>query len=544
MGLRDIFGKFVIDADGVLLQYKGKDARVVIPSRVTAIGEEAFAGRSWMTSVKIPDGVKYIGDKAFLRCGQLTEVELPSTLVSIGERAFENCSALREITIPSHCRTIWQGAFRSCFSLQRIVLPEDLQSIREGAFEGCQSLVSITIPDSVQELEPGVFRKCTRLESVTLPAGLTELREQMFESCRALAQIEIPGGVRTIGSKAFSGCRSLREAALPVMLNVIGARAFEDCRILRSISFPEHLRAIGDHAFQGCGLLGEVQMAPGLQRIRAEAFRDCISLHEIELPEKIEVIEDAVFRDCTALWHIHIPPALGMIGDDCFGGTPWLREQKGEMVIAGDGVLVEYRGHAAHVTLPVGVHYVLEHAFLAGSVPTHLTVGESVRRMGWQFIPGLALTLCRNECSVTVHMDKAHTVPGRDEQRVLEFWEAKSAVRRHMIFFDLKDPLYKLPLAVLMHLSDPADEFFAGYMQRNAKDVIKYLIVHDDAENIEKLLRRGFVPEDHLDELVEYAIRHGQKTGSLEPQLLLMGHKRSTGSYQSLDAIFASNFEL
>ena len=214
------------------------------------------------------------------------------------------------------------------------------------------------------------------------------------------------------------------------------------------------------------------------------------------------------------------------------------------MVIVGDGVLVEYRGHAAHVTLPESVHYVLEHAFPAGSVPQHLTVGESVRRMGWQFIPGLALTLSRNDRSVTVRMDKTHSIPGRDEQRVLEFWEAKRAVRRHMIFFDLKDPLYKLPLAVLMYLSEPEDEFFASYMQRNAKDVMKYLITHDDAENIEKLLQRGFVQEAHLDELVEYAIRYGQSSGSLEPQLLLMGHKSRSGQYQSIDAIFDSEFDL
>ncbi|MBR3630779.1 MAG: leucine-rich repeat domain-containing protein, partial [Oscillospiraceae bacterium] len=499
---------------------------------------------SFLTSVRVPEGVKYIGDKAFFRCAQLSEVTLPDSIVSIGESAFENCTSLRHITLPRCCRTLWQGAFRNCYSLQHIVLPGELQSIREGAFEGCQSLTEITIPDSVQELEPAVFRKCAHLEQVRLPSGLKELREQMFEGCRSLRQISIPYQVGTIGSKAFSGCRSLREAELPSMLTVIGARAFEDCRILRSIRFPEHLRMIGDHAFQDCGLLGEVQMSPMLRRIRAEAFRNCISLREMLLPDEIEVIEDAAFRDCKSLRSIRIPPALGMIGDDCFGGTPWLEEQKEEMVIVGDGVLVEYRGQAAHVTLPESVHYVLEHAFPKDSVPQHLTAGESVRRMGWEFIPGLTLTLCRNACSVTVRMDETHSIPGRDEQRVLEFWETKRAVRRHMIFFDLKDPMYKLPLAVLMYLSEPEDEFFAAYMQRNAKDAIKYLITQNDTENLEKLLQRGFVREEHLDELVEYAIRYGQQSGSLEPQLLLMGHKSRTGHYQSLDAIFHSEFDL
>jgi hypothetical protein len=52
------------------------------------------------------------------------------------------------------------------------------------------------------------------------------------------------------------------------------------------------------------------------------------------------------------------------------------------------------------------------------------------------------------------------------------------------------------------------------------------------------------VREEHLDELVEYAIRYGQQSGCLEPQLLLMGHKSSTGQYQSIDEIFDSEFDL
>ena len=51
---------FVIE-DGVLVDYTGTDAEVVIPDGVTSIGNGAFYGCYFLTSVSIPNTVITIG---------------------------------------------------------------------------------------------------------------------------------------------------------------------------------------------------------------------------------------------------------------------------------------------------------------------------------------------------------------------------------------------------------------------------------------------------------------------------------------------------
>ena len=52
--------------NGVLEEYTGKDADVIIPDGVTEIGNKAFYGCSSLTSITIPDSVKKIGEDAFM----------------------------------------------------------------------------------------------------------------------------------------------------------------------------------------------------------------------------------------------------------------------------------------------------------------------------------------------------------------------------------------------------------------------------------------------------------------------------------------------
>ena len=66
---------------------------VVIPGtisgkQVTAIGSNAFNGRTKLTSVVIPDTVTAIGDNAFTRCSELKSAVLSRNLESIGTTAF------------------------------------------------------------------------------------------------------------------------------------------------------------------------------------------------------------------------------------------------------------------------------------------------------------------------------------------------------------------------------------------------------------------------------------------------------------------------
>ncbi len=126
---------------------------------VTIIGENAFYGRSDLTSVTIPSSVTSIDSYAFSRCINLKTVtfEGESRLQSICSHAFSRCISLKTVTFEN---------------------TSQLQNIGEYVFEDCSSLTSITIPNSVTNIEYSVFIGCSNLtiycEAETQPSGWSE----------------------------------------------------------------------------------------------------------------------------------------------------------------------------------------------------------------------------------------------------------------------------------------------------------------------------------------------------------------------------------
>ncbi len=50
--------------NGVVENYSGKGGKITVPSKATAIGDEAFYGCGNITSITIPSSVKTIGQRA------------------------------------------------------------------------------------------------------------------------------------------------------------------------------------------------------------------------------------------------------------------------------------------------------------------------------------------------------------------------------------------------------------------------------------------------------------------------------------------------
>lgn len=535
---------FVIDADGVLVRYKGKGKHVVIPDKVKAIGEGAFAKQDQLESVTIPENVRIIMERAFQKCARLAEVTLSEGLVSIGARAFEYCSVLEEIKIPLGCHTIDKRAFLSCSSLQKAELPGGLCNIGEQAFAKCTELTEMVLPSSVVDLGAEAFLGCSALRTVTLPKHLPLLRNGSFMDCTSLETIVIPAKMRSIGAGAFYGCTALRSVTLPEQLMLIEEGAFQKCTSLREITLPDRILTLSAEIFSECSSLERIEFRKGLVHIGQSAFFGCTALQEITLPERLESIGDDAFRDCTALHSVRIPESVCRFGERCFLQTPWLETYPEEMLVQGNGVLLKYLGNARTLEIPASVKTIHEQAFARDTAPHTLVLSETAEHLEWEYIPGLELILRRKGYSVSLKMYDRYSAFGRDEKRVLQFWECKNAVRRHLLFFEIRDPVYKFPLAVLMYLSEPEDEFYAGYVERNAKDILKNLIVRNDLENLEKFMECGFITEKNVDELIEYAINHAQKTGNMEPQLALMDYKGKKIGYTDIADIFGTAFDL
>lgn len=94
----------------ILIRYQGGGV-FTVPSTVTTIGENAFAGQG-VTSVKLPSGIAAIPNGAFDGCSGLSNVNIPYGVISIGESAFLNCTSLSSITIPSSVTSIGDYSFR------------------------------------------------------------------------------------------------------------------------------------------------------------------------------------------------------------------------------------------------------------------------------------------------------------------------------------------------------------------------------------------------------------------------------------------------
>lgn len=83
--------------EGILYNYTGNSAAVVIPDTVHRIHEKAFRRCAVITSVEVPHSVTSIEWGAFSFCENLECIKLPSTLRFISVSAIEGCTKLRKI---------------------------------------------------------------------------------------------------------------------------------------------------------------------------------------------------------------------------------------------------------------------------------------------------------------------------------------------------------------------------------------------------------------------------------------------------------------
>ncbi|MBP5303975.1 MAG: leucine-rich repeat protein [Clostridia bacterium] len=177
--------------------YDGSGA-VSIPSTlggksVSAIGENAFKGKTNITSVSIPSSVSVISANAFKGCSGLTSVSMGNGVLIIETYAFANCTALKTVTWSSHLTNIRSGAFSGCSSLQSGTLPNSITSIENSAFKNCRSLVNVKTPSRLRNIENNTFYGCNSLKSVELYNSLVYIGGGAFYGCSALTTIYFHG---------------------------------------------------------------------------------------------------------------------------------------------------------------------------------------------------------------------------------------------------------------------------------------------------------------------------------------------------------------
>lgn len=250
--------------------------------RVTTIGECAFDGSEYLTSITIPDSVISIGDSAFWGCKKLAAVTIPDSVKIIGNQAFFACSSLTSIAIPDSVKIMGESAFENCFSLEIITYigtPTQWNNWQRGnkwrsntpsqiVVEPMAMLINginyrlnkdkltakvigssereIDIPEIVEfngvsyrvtSVGEYAFFRCDSLTKVTMPDSIMSVEDYAFSECFSLTSIIIPKNVTSIGNCAFRGCYKPTAIIIPDSVTSIGVWAFGYCNSLTSITF-------------------------------------------------------------------------------------------------------------------------------------------------------------------------------------------------------------------------------------------------------------------------------------------------------------------
>lgn len=260
---------------------------ITFASNVTAIGAQAFKGKSTITDVRFSNAVTYIGEEAFMDCTGLQAIKLPNSVVTIQQRAFQGCTGVESAVI-GRVTSLSQYTFQGCTSLKKIVLPSSLLKINSYVFNRCTSLETIVIPDGVTDLLGGNnFSYCTELKSIDMGNGTyTTIPPTAFKGCANLTEITIPASVTTIGNQAFNSCSNLATI-----------------RFKRSVSESASATApvAEDNAtFNGCKKGGEIIVPDGCLEAYVAAWR--VGINKIGcVPKTITIREETSGRTEPAL---------------------------------------------------------------------------------------------------------------------------------------------------------------------------------------------------------------------------------------------------
>ena len=261
----------ITNTTGVNFQEKKNLIKIILPTNLKSIEENAFSLCSSLTSVTMGNSITSIGRNAFNICSSLTSITIPDSVTSIGDRAFYGCN-ITSITIPYSVTNIGEKAFGSCYELASIAV-ESGNTIYDSR-DNCNAIIetasntlivgskSSIIPNDVKTIGNNAFEGRSRLTSIIIPNSVTNIGNHAFSFCPDLDSVIIGNSVTSIGNSAFYGCNSLSFVTIGNSVTSIGDWAFNSCKSLSSITIPNNITSIGDEAFAHCSALTTITCLP------------------------------------------------------------------------------------------------------------------------------------------------------------------------------------------------------------------------------------------------------------------------------------------
>ena len=274
--------------------------KIILPTSMLAedgtMAGSLFKSSNYLKEVVLPEGLTAISTSMF-QASTVEKVVIPSTVTSIGNNAFYDATALTDVNLPEGLLSIGNYAFQNS-GIENVTLPASLEELGTYVFKGTANLNKVTISEGIKIT---AISQCLFIESglreINLPEGITEIRAQAFDGCVNLSAIEFPRSLVNIGNKAFAGS-GLINIFIPNTIEAWGiysstgsltgaSSVFEGCEKLETAVFEE---GAGNFGYYG-----------------SKMFQGCISLTSVTLVEDMGDLPSNMFNGCTSLKSVYIP---------------------------------------------------------------------------------------------------------------------------------------------------------------------------------------------------------------------------------------------
>ena len=393
--------------NGVLISYKGKKEKVVIPEGVTSIGDGAFDGNLAIKNVIMPTSLISIGNRAFWGCKGMETFTIPSSVNQIGDNAFW-ATSLKEIFIPKTLAKIGVGPFAKCESLTAINVDTDnpnYKSIDGNLYtKNGETLVqyaigkqeqTFVIPEHVTMMQAYAFRGHKKLREITLPKNLTKIGKNAFKECINLYIVHNHSPHIDVRSNVYANGYVGKYAKENQIFNYaqIVSKPISDFEIKdgvlvkyvgnkTTVIVPTEVTKIGDFAFVNNYEITEVLIPGGVTSIGEASFNDCTNLKKVTFPITLKEIGHNAFMGCEVLDNVILPDSVEKIGVMAFGSCYNLTNVllPTELVEIPDYLFLECTSLIG-VTIPETMERIGEGAFASCTNLTSITIPASVKEI-------------------------------------------------------------------------------------------------------------------------------------------------------------------